>query len=133
MIRCPRQPFPVYCQESSRTRYLKLTTPTSEVILGVQRLGKLASKTPAAAVMLTDLLASALVDIESHIRTIDQKKKGGVPSSRRTVQEPDPRDHAIVGLPSVKSNARSNKRQRVTYENASRKSHNAQPDRKRRV
>ncbi len=108
---------------------MNLTTPTSEVILGVQRVGKLASKTPAAAAMFTDLLASALVDIESKIQTIDQKK-GGVPSSQRTVQEPDPRDHAIVGLPSVKSNARSNKRQRAAYENASRKSHNAQPDRK---
>jgi hypothetical protein len=32
-------------------------------------------------------------------------------------------------LPSVKSNARSNKRQRAAYENASRKLHNAQPDR----
>ena len=110
------------------SRYSQLTSPNSEVIQSVQRLGRLASKTAAATSLFKERLAEALVEIEAEVRTLPQacKTSSSKRGKRKTqcsgtgTQMVDKRQ-PVVEFPAVRSNARGNRRTKGAYEHHKRK------------
>ena len=107
----------LFCiQASSIERYVSRTSESSEFVLGVKRLGKRASRTPSTSAQFDALMRAALLDIESKLRTKDE-----VMEPVQSHRKPCKLDAKVVGLPTVVSKARSNKRTLAAYERSKRK------------